>query len=133
MRQFPTVSCKYGAPMGRHSVPDLDTSPRSVRLFAVRLDRGGCDDGGAYWGLRPHGMTLWCAMDESGDMQTVDASCREHAAMLLDIPAPALIVGFCWRTVIMDMIEGRRALPSGWDMDDANAYLRFCLLVEGEK
>lgn len=87
MRQMPQVSCKYGAPMGRHGVPHLDHSPRSVRLFRVRLDSQGYDDGGAYWGW---GGLLWCAVDKGGGMQFTRAPSRAAAADALDIPPEAL-------------------------------------------
>lgn len=45
------VGSKYGAPMGRYCGPvDPDTDAR-FNLFMVRLDRGGYDPGGAYWGV----------------------------------------------------------------------------------
>ncbi len=54
------VNCQYGAPMGRHNI---DTCPKSEcngqafsytgKLFDthVRLDTGGYDKGGCYWGI----------------------------------------------------------------------------------
>ena len=126
-KQFSTVSSRYGAPMGRATVPVLNTAPRSVRLFAVRLDGGGYDDGGAYWGLRFNGERLYCARDNEGDMQFTDATSREHAAFLLDIPAPALAQPF-------DYAEWcGRALDSGrLDRDDVIAYRAHCDIVKAE-
>ncbi|WP_316206011.1 hypothetical protein [Bradyrhizobium sp. SZCCHNR3058] len=56
----PAVSSKYGAPMGRSSdhlsgliITDKD-SP--FTLQRVRLNSGGYDSGGAYWG---HGQPLY--------------------------------------------------------------------------
>lgn len=50
------VGSKYGAPMGRHCGPvDPDTDAR-FNLMKVRLDAGGYDPGGAYWG---HGGPLY--------------------------------------------------------------------------
>lgn len=48
------LSCKYGAPMGRHNVGER---PTNARVFDrhVPLDSGGYDQGGAYWG---HGARL---------------------------------------------------------------------------
>lgn len=119
-RQFPDVSGRYGAPMGRHTAPDLDISPRSVRLFAVRLDSGGYDDGGAYWGLRPPGTRLWCAIDKDGDMQFTDAATREQACFILGIPWTAL------RSPLnrpgeyfFALIDGRAPMPEGKNRDDA--------------
>ena len=58
------VNCKYGAPMGRANVgnyPVTVTSGPNCRIFKkdqpkiyrkrVRLDSGGYDMGGAYWGI----------------------------------------------------------------------------------
>lgn len=56
-QQLPRVSTKYGAPMGRIStLPPGGISGRA-KLFRVRLDSGGYDDGGAYWGI---GGLLYC-------------------------------------------------------------------------
>lgn len=127
-RQFERVSCRYGAPMGRFSVGNLDTSPRSVRLFRVRLDNGGYDDGGAYWGLRPIGQSLWCAIDRDGNMQFTDARSRFGAALALEIPVPALIVEpKGWRSdLAMMMVAGIVS------MEDAKGYMRECNAVELE-
>lgn len=87
-KQFEEVSSRYGAPMGRREAGSIDTSaPRSVRLFRVRLDAGGYDDGGAYWGT---GAPLWCAEDDDGNRQFIRAGTRERAALELNIPNPAL-------------------------------------------
>ena len=62
--QFPHVNSQYGAPMGRRSYGNLANHQdlnRYIRLFKVRLDNGGYDEGGAYWGLATGGNTLWCA------------------------------------------------------------------------
>lgn len=48
MPQLPRLNCQYGAPMGR--LESRETPVCKVRLFRVRLDAGGYDDGGAYWG-----------------------------------------------------------------------------------
>jgi hypothetical protein len=50
-KQFLDVDCSRGAPMGRAPYGiAADCPARSIRLFRVRLDAGGYDDGGAYWG-----------------------------------------------------------------------------------
>lgn len=128
-RQFANVASRYGARMGRHDVPDLDTSPGSVRLFAVRLDAGGYDDGGAYWG---HGDRLWCARDKDGDERFMRASSRERAAMLLNIPAPALVCGFAWASYVTDIIDGRAPKPPGMDISDVMAWAELCRIVSLE-
>lgn len=111
-RQFPLVSTRYGAPMGRHSSPSLNDAPRSVRLFKVRLDSGGYDDGGAYWGFPDN---IYCAMDNEGSIQTVRAGSRNQAAINLDI-APSslrkpLELALNYATAIID---GRAPLPHSW-------------------
>lgn len=58
-RQMSDVNCQYGAPMGRGNGSD-HTAAGPVRCFRVRLDSGGYDDGGAYWG---GGQPLYCATD----------------------------------------------------------------------
>jgi hypothetical protein len=47
------VNCKYGAPMGRMNVYPADRGLRINKMYLgeVRLDSGGYDSGGAYWGL----------------------------------------------------------------------------------
>lgn len=45
------VSSKYGAPMGRaESLPEDRNQPILLHLTRVRLNSGGYDRGGAYWG-----------------------------------------------------------------------------------
>jgi hypothetical protein len=73
----PPVNCTYGAPMGRLSRASLDTSAR-LYLRRVRLDSGGYDSGGAYWGI---GAPLWVAMDQDGDCIFLRASTRNAAKM----------------------------------------------------
>lgn len=91
MAKMTKVSGKYGAPMGRHSFGKIeDCAPRSVRLFHVPIDSGGYDDGGAYWG---HGERLYCATDDADFFQTVRATNRAHAALLLDIMPEQLARG----------------------------------------
>lgn len=57
-KQFSDVNSRYGAPMGRREYRGDYDAPYKFRLFRVRLDRGGYDDGGAYWGA---GQPLYCA------------------------------------------------------------------------
>lgn len=98
-QQFSEVNSTYGAPMGRREYRNPgDLAPRTVRLFRVRLDSGGYDDGGAYWG---HGDPLYCATltDEaqaSGEFndyrEFTRARSRFDAAALLDIEPRTLAV-----------------------------------------
>lgn len=91
-RQFPKKSHPYGAPMGRHCYGSPDTCEGKIRLFRVRLDRGGYDDGGAYWGLPGH--NLFCAQAAKGDgyQQFDRAPNRLMAAAQFEIPASRLLV-----------------------------------------
>jgi hypothetical protein len=55
---------KYGADMGRRSEKPTIFGAGRVRLQKVELDRGGYDNGGAYWGS---GVQLWCAWTNDGE------------------------------------------------------------------
>lgn len=71
------VSCKYGAPMGRGTGPEYLEGVVAVRR--VRLDRGGYDKGGAYWGT---GEPLWYASG-SDDGESYRRAPNRDAAKLL--------------------------------------------------
>lgn len=90
-RQFPQVDTRFGAPMGRATWPlKGDIPPRSLSLFRVRIDAGGYDDGGAYWGL---GAPLYCLRGSGDDWDVrgfVRAPSRAHAALALCVPHSAL-------------------------------------------
>lgn len=82
----PQVSSRYGAPMGRHTGPYyLDGSAGPIYLRRIRLNGGGYDQGGAYWGL---GMPLWYVEDQDGNSHFFRASGREaaKARLLSDFP-----------------------------------------------
>jgi len=88
MAQLPRVKDTYGAPKGRKEFgrPN-DSEKRNVRLFRVRLNSGGYDDGGAYWGT---GSPLWCAdgADDDGPgefFQFTRANTRREAAERLGV------------------------------------------------
>ncbi len=52
--QLSNVSSHRGAPMGRtqsHDAADTASAPRRFYLERVRLNNGGYDAGGAYWGI----------------------------------------------------------------------------------
>ncbi len=51
----------YGASMGRHNTITETESPIKFKLYQVRLDSGGYDNGGAYWGI---GQPLYHAYGE---------------------------------------------------------------------
>lgn len=85
MTQLPLVNCAYGAPMGRatYGVIKPDSMPRrSIRLFRVKLNSGGYDDGGAYWGV---GQALYCATDGDEFRQFTRANSRRDAAIKLEL------------------------------------------------
>jgi hypothetical protein len=91
--QFPDSASIYGAPMGRHEsrIPTAALPARSVRLYRVRINAGGYDDGGAYWGI---GEPLYCAeacIGENDYRQFTRACSRSAAAQKLSIPPYALI------------------------------------------
>ena len=76
----PPMACGYGAPMGRMSnALDHDWPPKWRRAARVPLDSGGYDRGGAYWGLRPHGMHLYAVQDGAGNVTFVDAATSRQA------------------------------------------------------
>lgn len=91
MPQMKKMSCTYGAPLGRRSYGKAqDCAPRSIRLFKVDIDSSGYDDGGAYWGL---GDPIYCATDDADYFETVRASNRVHAALLMNIERDRLKAG----------------------------------------
>lgn len=72
-----SVSCKYGAPMGRRTVPDfLDADAGRIYLRRVAINSGGYDRGGAYWGI---GQPLWLAQDQDGSCRIFRAASRNAA------------------------------------------------------
>lgn len=89
-KQFSDVNCHYGAPMGRGEYGQMPEEKRSVRVFKVRLDRGGYDDGGAYWG-HSSGEFLYCAQGVSSEYrQFMRAGTRLEAIAKLEIPCETL-------------------------------------------
>lgn len=84
----PPVSCKYGAPMGRHAGPaNAQGKSQRYNLVRVPLDSGGYDRGGAYWGV---GAPLWYATnDERSEYfraRTRDAA-KEYVREHVDVDA----------------------------------------------
>ena len=65
-RKLSKLNCQYGAPMGRHERLH-PANEEKVRLSEVRLDRGGYDSGGAYWGI---GEPLYWCRSDNGDVST---------------------------------------------------------------
>ena len=105
MKQFRDVNSSRGAPMARPHALALDDTPKSIKLFKVRLCSQGYDDGGAYWGHT--NQSLWCARDSQGAEQFVRAFARITAAAALEIP--------------------NNLLQRGLSKDEIGAYFRnFC-------
>lgn len=84
-KQFSLISTKYGAPMGRWQCWDRVSRDKSIRIFRVRLNSGGYDDGGAYWGL---GAPLYCLeqpayrrIDASGAIRYFRVFVRAHSKL----------------------------------------------------
>jgi hypothetical protein len=80
---FTTVNSKYGAPMGRSDVTELqghDTdAPLRFRLERCRWVDGAYDQGGAYWGM---GEPVYLAVHETDDAyvrRSYRARSRSHA------------------------------------------------------
>jgi len=77
----PPVSARYGAPMGRHTHPcDLDPEAGRFYLRHIRLNSGGYDAGGAYWG---HHQRLYYVEDGYGGSLFFRAWDREAAKAFL--------------------------------------------------
>ena len=74
-----SVSCKYGAPMGRGDEGPFDGDAEVFTLTRIALDEGGYDIGGAYWGIGK-GQGLWIIRafnrDDSGTWEECGASFR---------------------------------------------------------
>lgn len=66
---------QYGASMGRHGGTIQDDGQK-LHLCRVRLDNGGYDTGGAYWGI---GDPLYCLYTDDGTEQYLRAANREAA------------------------------------------------------
>ena len=72
----PRVNTQSGAPMGRPSQP-LDTQGR---LYARRVPlMEGYDRGGAYWGERLPGHSLYAVQDVQGHTAFFDATSSMNA------------------------------------------------------
>ena len=77
---FPKVSCKYGAPMGRHS--DNPANLQDCNRLHARRQGGygdGYDRGGAYWGEPSNVWGVWGWVDGQPCCVYVRAWSREEA------------------------------------------------------
>ena len=63
----PAVYNRYGAPTGRHTGPISEGLGDMWTLRRIKLDRGGYDPGGAYWGC---GQPLYWAFNEATTEET---------------------------------------------------------------
>jgi hypothetical protein len=92
---LPQVDCKYGAPMGRStSTGDSDTDA-TLTVLPVRLDDGGYDNGGAYWGL---GEPIWHIKSDDGEFDFF-RRCWEPQALLI----PELAEDYPNATLVFDL------------------------------
>lgn len=83
MDVFVDVSCRYGAPMGRHDSGQVPTIPAFWTVRAARLDSGGYDRGGAYWGHSRDGDVFGCYCAETGAVRYVRALHRASACAMI--------------------------------------------------
>jgi len=88
----PPVNARYGAPLGRHSTPPDERTRVALYLRRVPLNADGYDSGGAYWGVRPAGQSLWwyCSaeFEESFARGYLDAAGMADAKAKLRAMAP---------------------------------------------
>jgi hypothetical protein len=87
------VNSSYGAPMGRHG--SYCEPMARLYLQRIRLDSGGYDSGGAYWG---HGAPIYWATDgqPGGLDMTLRARSRDAAKAAIRAEFPDCNVTF-WR------------------------------------
>lgn len=70
----PRVHSQYGAPMGRPGFGHGAQPTTPFELRKIRLNQGGYDDGGAYWGT---GAPLyWYCAYESGEKTVPGSTCK---------------------------------------------------------
>lgn len=62
--KFPNACSQYGASMGRRDNMTETSYPVKFHLERVRLDSGGYDNGGAYWG---YGAPLYYAHGDGAE------------------------------------------------------------------
>lgn len=79
----PEVSYRYGAPMGRpYGMVDYGLP---LYLRRIRINSGGYDDGGAYWGL---GAPLYAYGSGDGDWKYLRARDRDDVKAKIRDAAP---------------------------------------------
>ena len=75
--RFANAVDRRGASLGRDTIIGDPSVPAKLQLRRVRLDGGGYDPGGAYWGL---GEALWVAWGDDVEI-FVRALTREDAKL----------------------------------------------------
>lgn len=66
--EFTKVHSRYGAPMGRATQVEHESdAAEKFKLSRVRLNSGGYDDGGAYWGAPSNLWVAECETDRDGE------------------------------------------------------------------
>lgn len=70
MALLSTVNASRGAPLGRreHTCPKAWQPAPKFSLCRIRLNSGGYDSGGAYWGLGPRLYYAAASRDDDGSM-----------------------------------------------------------------
>lgn len=87
---FPSVSSRYGAPMGRHGRPLIPDAEDWPRLCARHQGGGeGYDKGGAYWGCPRNVWAVWVWGQGPDTVVYVRAGTRRGAmAAAIGLPSP---------------------------------------------
>lgn len=64
MIKLPKANSVYGASFGRSNIFPFKKITSKIHIEKIRLDGGGYDTGGAYWGI---GNPLYCAWTNDED------------------------------------------------------------------
>lgn len=75
---FDSVSCKYGAPMGRRSNPGWLFTNKAKMCARHQGGGDGYDKGGAYWGCPSNVYAVW-ERGQYDSVQYVRASSKQAA------------------------------------------------------
>lgn len=77
-KSLPDISSRYGAPMGRSEQHAAPTTLKFT-LQRVRINAGGYDSGGAYWGI---GQPLYWYESEDGEVSAFLRAVNRYAAKI---------------------------------------------------
>lgn len=77
------VDCSRGCPNGRTALGSAPTG--RVRLFKMRINKDGADQGGAYWGINLGAGDMYCATDYTAYQAYTRAHSRVEAAANLGL------------------------------------------------